>query len=133
MCQISVFLHILIAMFWIGGMLFTAAILVPATRKKLANRRGELFTELDTRFSRLTWILFPFLILIEILSLPGQGYQLRHLITSDLWVAPKASRLMHSQPKTDYTQKIRLISSWTGRVNLLLGLIIVYFAVSLVR
>lgn len=161
MYQISVFLHILIAMFWIGGMLFTAAVLVPATRKKLADRRGELFTELGTRFSRLTWILFPLLILTGILALLGQGYELRHLISSDFWtnpygsilmhklllfavvliisgvhdfwLGPKAARLMDSNPDSDYTRKIRKISSWAGRVNLLLGLIIVYFAVSLVR
>lgn len=43
MYQWAVFLHILIAMFWIGGMLFTVAVLVPATRRRLASQKGLLF------------------------------------------------------------------------------------------
>lgn len=62
----SVFLHLIFVTFWIGGMLFTAAVLVPATRKKLAHQRGLLFKELGTRFSRLSWIIFPLLIITGI-------------------------------------------------------------------
>ncbi len=40
MYQWAVFIHILIAMFWIGGMLFTVAVLVPATRRRLAAQKG---------------------------------------------------------------------------------------------
>ncbi len=161
MYQWSVFFHILIAMFWVGGMLFTAAILVPATRRQLAEQRGRLFTILGTRFSRLTWLLFPLLILTGITALLGKGFELSHLFTSgfwstaygstlmhklllfalvliisglhDFWLGPKASQLMEDEPDQPHTQKIRKASSWLGRVNLVLGLIIVFFAVSLVR
>jgi|GEM_PF-3502939 uncharacterized membrane protein len=35
------FIHILTAIFWIGGMLFTAAVLVPASRHQLPkNKKG---------------------------------------------------------------------------------------------
>lgn len=161
MYQWSVFLHILIAMFWIGGMLFTVAILVPATRRELARHRAKLFTVLGTRFSRLTWILFPLLILTGVLALSGRGYPLAELFSvdfwltpygstlmyklilfagvliisgiHDFWLGPKASQLMDRDPEGPYTQKIRKASSWAGRLNLVLGVIIVFFAVSLVR
>ncbi len=53
----AVFFHLIIVAFWLGGMFFTSAVLVPATRKKLKSNRGLLFTELGTRFSRLSWFI----------------------------------------------------------------------------
>jgi copper resistance protein D len=157
----SAFIHVIIACFWIGGMLFTAAILVPATRKRLASQRGLLFTELGTRFSRLSWILFPILILTGFTALIGRGYSLAELTSlpfwqsaygstlfnkltafsvmllvaalHDFWLGPKAAELMEEQPGSQTTRRYRKASSWGGRINLLLGLLILYFAVSLVR
>jgi copper resistance protein D len=157
----SAFIHVIIACFWIGGMLFTAAILVPATRKRLASQRGLLFTELGTRFSRLSWILFPMLILTGITALIGRGFTFAELASlsfwqtaygstlfnkltafglmliaaalHDFWLGPKAARLMEEQPDSPVTLNYRKASSWGGRINLLLGLVILYFAVSLVR
>jgi len=157
----SAFIHIIIACFWIGGMLFTAAILVPATRKRLANQRGLLFTELGTRFSRLSWILFPILFITGVTSLLGRGFTVEELLSiefwhsrygatlfnklftfslmlivaalHDFWLGPKAASLMESNPDGIKTKSYRKASSWGGRINLILGLIILYFAVSLVR
>ncbi len=157
----SAFIHVVIACFWIGGMLFTAAILVPATRKRLASQRALLFTELGTRFSRLSWILFPILILTGITALIGRGYSVAELTSlpfwqstygstlfnklaafglmllvaalHDFWLGPRAAELMEKQPGSQITRRYRKASSWGGRINLLLGLLILYFAVSLVR
>ncbi len=142
-------------------MLFTAAILVPATRKKLANQRSLLFTELGTRFSRLSWLIFPLLIITGITSLMGRGFSFSSILSSDFWataygsrlmgklhlfafviilsgihdfwLGPKAARLMDDEPDTPRTKRFRKITSWVGRVNLLLGLAILYYAVTLVR
>ena len=157
----SAFIHIVIACFWVGGMLFTAVILVPATRKKLAPHRGLLFTELGTRFSKISWILFPVLLITGITALFGRGYTGEDLISMnfwqsqygstlfnkltafslmlivaalhDYWFGPKAAELMESDPDSKKTDTYRKASSWGGRINLILGLIILYFAVSLVR
>lgn len=157
----SSLIHIIIACFWIGGMLFTAAILVPATRKKLAHQRGLLFTELGTRFSRLSWILFPILIITGITALLGRGYTGIELLSlhfwesqygstlfnkltafslmlivaaiHDFWLGPKAAEMMERNPDSDVTSRYRKASSWGGRINLILGFVILYFAVSLVR
>lgn len=157
----SVFVHITIVCFWIGGMIFTAAVLVPATRKKLAAQRGLLFTELGTRFSRLSWLLFPILLITGITALLGRGFSIQDLISvtfwqseygstlfskliafslmlivaaiHDFWLGPKAAELMEKDPDSETTYRYRKASSWGGRINLILGLIILYFAVSLVR
>lgn len=157
----SVFLHLIFVTFWLGGMLFTAAVLVPATRKKLASQRGLLFTELGTRFSRLSWILFPLLIITGITALLGRGFSVDQLLSSqfwgssygsrlmgklhifglvliisgihDFWLGPKAAKLMDEEPDTIRTKRYRKATSWVGRINLLLGLGILYFAVTMVR
>lgn len=157
----SAFIHIIIACFWIGGMLFTAAILVPATRKKLAAQRGLLFTELGTRFSRLSWLLFPILFITGITALLGRGFSIQDLISiafwkseygstlfnkliafslmlivaaiHDFWLGPKAAELMENDSDSETANRYRKASSWGGRINLILGLTILYFAVSLVR
>lgn len=161
MYQWSVFLHLIFVTFWIGGMLFTAAVLVPATRKKLVTQRGLLFTELGTRFSRLSWIIFPLLIITGITALLGRGFTIDNLLSSqfwgstygstlmgklhifglvvivsgihDFWLGPKAAKLMDDEPESVRTKRYRKATSWVGRVNLLLGLVILYYAVTLVR
>ncbi len=158
----SVYLHILMAMFWIGGMLFTVAVLVPLSRDKMfENRRGELFKKAGTIFSRISWIIFLLMIVTGITALFGMGYSVFDLTSShfwgsgygralmgklhifalvlilsgihDFWLGPKAARLMDTEPENKITLRFRKASSWVGRFNLLLGLIILYYAVSLVR
>lgn len=157
----SVFLHLIFVAFWLGGMLFTAGVLVPATRKKLAKQRGLLFTELGTRFSRLSWIIFPLLIITGIMAMLGRGFSFDTILSvdfwqttygsrlmgklylfalvlivsglHDFWLGPKAAELMDEEPDTQRTRIFRKATSWVGRFTLLLGLAILYFAVTLVR
>lgn len=157
----SVFIHLIFVAFWIGGMLFTVAVLVPATRKKLAAQRGLLFTELGTRFSRLSWLIFPLLILTGFTALIGRGFSADTIFSidfwrttygsrlmsklhlfgwvlilsgiHDFWLGPKAARLMDEEPDTLRTRRFRKATSWAGRINLVLGLGILYYAVTLLR
>ena len=157
----AIFIHLIFVAFWLGGMFFTAAVLVPATRNKLASQRGLLFTELGTRFSRLSWIAFPVLILTGVTALLGKGYSWQYLLSApfwqsyygtqlasklslfglmlivsgvhDFWLGPKASILMEEKPGLKTTERYRKATSWVGRINLVLGLGILYFAVRLIR
>ncbi|MEX0995118.1 MAG: DUF4149 domain-containing protein [Balneolaceae bacterium] len=158
----SVYIHILLAIFWIGGMLFTAAVLVPVSRDKMfENRRGEFFKKVGTLYSRISWILFILILGTGITALTGLGYSLSDLASSyfwqsgfgrtlmgklhifslvlilsglhDFWLGPKAAKLMDQEPDSKITRRFRKASSWVGRINLLLGLWILYYAVSLVR
>ncbi len=158
----AVFIHILSAIFWIGGMLFTAAVLVPATRHKvLKPNKGVLFSVIGKRFSRISWILFLVLILSGLTLLWARGFTTAVLLNGqfwqshfgetlfiklilfaiviiisglhDFWLGPKAVQLMNEEPNDKTTKRYRKATSWIGRINLLLGLLILYFAITLVR
>jgi copper resistance protein D len=162
MYQWAVFIHLILVAFWLGGMLFTVAVLVPATRKgALSSQKGLLFRELGSRFSRLSWLIFPLLLLTGILALFGRGFDSATLMSGtfwsseygtklssklslfagmmvisgmhDFWLGPEAARRMEEGREDDSTNRLRLASRWAGRINLLIGLAILFFAVSLVR
>lgn len=162
MYYLSVFIHIISAIFWIGGMLFTAAVLVPASRHGiLKNKKGSFFVIMGQKFSRISWILFIVLIITGITNLLARGYLLTDLISASFWeshfggllfvkiilfagillisgyhdfyAGPKASRLMDQRPDSPEAERMRKISSWLGRLNLLLGLAVLYYAIRLVR
>jgi uncharacterized membrane protein len=82
----SVFIHILAAVFWIGGMLFTVAVLVPASRHKLLrNKKGVFFALVGRKFSRISWILFLILIATGVTNLLARGYELSNLVSVSFW------------------------------------------------
>ena len=83
MYYLSVFIHITSAIFWIGGMLFTAAVLVPASRHELLkNKKGEFLTLVGQKFSRISWFLFLILITTGITNLLARGYSIDQLLTT---------------------------------------------------
>lgn len=162
MYHLSVFIHITSAIFWIGGMLFTAGVLVPATRHKLLKeKKGAFFALVGEKFSRISWILFIVLIITGITNLLTRGYTADQLLTGSFWLevfggnlfikllifalvlivsgihdfyaGPKAAELMDEQPNHPQTNRMRKISSWLGCLNLLLGLLILYYAMRLLR
>lgn len=162
MYYLSVYLHILSAIFWIGGMLFTVAVLVPASRHELLkNKRGAFFKLVGEKFSRISWILFLVLLITGLTNLTGRGIPLESLLNSSFWqnefgtnlliklgvfavvlilsgihdfyAGPKAARLMDANRDSPKTKKFRKVSSWIGRINLVLGLIILFYAIRLAR
>lgn len=160
--KISVFIHILSAMFWLGGILFTAGVLVPTFRHKILDpHRGLFFTEMGKRFSNISWVLFSILIITGVFQVIYRGFSVADWGTSafwnthfgqtlkfkliafvimlivsglhDFWLGPKTTELMNKEPFSVTTKKYRKITGWAGRINLILGLIIIYFALTLVR
>lgn len=162
MYTLSVYFHLILVSFWLGGMLFTAAVLVPASRDRMfENRRGAFFSLAGTLYSRISWVVFPLLLLTGITALIGKGYAFGDLFTSwfwgspygktlagklhifglvlitsavhDFWLGPRAARLMDKIPDSPLTARYRKASSWIGRLNLLFGLAILWYAITLVR
>ncbi|WP_138429204.1 DUF4149 domain-containing protein [Fodinibius saliphilus] len=162
MYYLSVYIHIISAIFWIGGMLFTAGVLVPVSRKPLLkNKKGAFFAVVGKKFSRISWALFLVLIITGITNLLTRGHTVSQLLDPSFWTnvfggylfiklhifalilivsgihdfyaGPKAVELMDSDPKNNKTQKMRKLSSWLGRLNLVLGLTILYYAMRLLR
>ena len=162
MYYLSVFIHIVSAMFWLGGMLFTVVVLVPVSRHNLFKGiKGQFFAVVGKKFSRASWLIFPVLIVTGITNLLGRGYSLPDLASTSFWLSefgqalavklhlfafiliisgvhdfyagPKAAALMDDAPDKSKTLRFRKLSSWLGRVNLLLGLGILYYAMKLLR
>lgn len=162
MYYISVYIHILSAIFWIGGMMFTVAVLVPVSRDKLlVQRRGRFFKIIGERFSRISWILFLILGVTGLTNLVGRGIPLKSLLNASFWesgfgshlfiklhlfagvlilsgvhdfyAGPKAAELIDKEPESPRAKRMRKASSWIGRINFMLGLAILYYAIRLTR
>lgn len=160
--HVSLFVHLIAVAFWLGGMLFTAGVLVPVSRQKLfLPFRGALFMQMGTLFSRISWGMFLLLVVSGVGMLVGKGFSMGDLLSArlwgspyggilagklhifslmlvisglhDFWLGPKAARWMEESPDSVRTDRIRKVAGWIGRVNLILGLVILWYAVQLSR
>lgn len=151
---LSVWIHIVSATLWLGGMLFLVLAMVPVLRK-ITDRTQylALIHDVGVRFRWLGWISFGTLFLTGILNLLCRGYSLAEIfqgqvfrgswghtlaiklvlflgvlllsILHDFVIGPRATRLGST--------RLNRMARWIGRINLFLGLLIVYLAVVLVR
>ncbi len=72
--QILVYVHVLAALFWLGGMFFLAAVGAPALRSlESAQLRARLFHALGVRFRRSAWVAIVVLVVTGIWILHQRG------------------------------------------------------------
>lgn len=158
---LSVWIHVLAAAAWIGTLVFIAAVLVPVLRRQGDDRqRARLLGAAGPGLRTLGWACFGLLFLTGLVNLIGRGFDLAD--PSDvgwrLWQGPFGTALtwkllafavvlalsaLHdfrwgpraaaAEPGSPEALRLRRIASWVGRANLLLALVIVFFAVLLVR
>ena len=159
---LSVWLHILAAITWIGGTLFLVLVLVPATR--LPEYRGiapRLIQWTGARFRLISWICLGLLILSGTFNLAYRGFGWADVWSGRLWqgpfgrtlgiklllvavilvfsalhdfvIGPRARTMWQTNPGDPETLRLRRQAGWIGRINLLLALIVVALAVALVR
>ena len=138
-----VWLHVLAAITWIGGMLFIALILVPVTRRlEDQTLRARLVRETGRRFRTVGWIALGVLVVTGLLNLwmhPGLlsfprfhwklGLVILTLTLSafhDFVLGPRAGA-----PGADPSARVR--AAWIARINVLVVLVIVLLGLSLVR
>lgn len=158
----SVFLHLLSAMIWLGGMLFLAIIVVPVVRKpEYQAFSGKLFHQTGLKFRTVGWICLALFVITGIFNLYYRTRDFDALFSSQFWagsfgallllklaifaiivfmsavhdfyIGPKATELWQKNPDTREAKQLRKSASWFGRLNLLLGLIVVYLAIGMVR
>jgi uncharacterized membrane protein len=115
-----IWVHLLAAVAWIGGMLFLSLVVVPVlTRDPFAAERGILFRAIGRRFRLLVWT--SVLVLLTtgplLLSLRGESLlepagwsvvlRIKLLLVvvligltavHDFWLGPQGGRLMQSAP-----------------------------------
>jgi copper resistance protein D len=91
--QLSVFLHILSAVIWIGGMFFLALVLVPTSRGLPPAERARLFGEVGRRFRAVGWGCIVVLLLTGVVNMAYRGVTWQNLFTVELWSSPFGTTL----------------------------------------
>jgi copper resistance protein D len=86
--QLSVFVHILSAIIWIGGMLFVALVVVPATRSLPPSERAALFSTVGRRFRTVGWVCIGALLVTGVVNVAYRGVTWENLFTIALWGSP---------------------------------------------
>lgn len=159
---VSVWLHIVAAMAWIGGMLFLVAVLVPLLRTpSLRSQAAQLFHAIGTRFRVVGWVAIGTLVVTGVFNVTMRGYSVGQLLSGDafvgrwgtalalkltlvaviviasgvhdFWLGPHASALARADAPAPVREKWRRVASWMGRMTFLLALAVVALAVTLVR
>ena len=156
----SVFLHILAAVIWIGGMFFLILVVVPWLRAGNRAQAGTLLRDTGIRFRWVGWACLLTLLATGVLNLwlrrvrlssfadpewlasPfGRAVALKLTLFGlvlavstlhDFRVGPAATRAMRDDPDGPDARRLRRAASWMGRVNTLLALALVFLGVVLV-
>ena len=159
---LSIWLHILAASVWMGGMVFLVLILVPAIRQPRYSGIAASFIHwTGLRFRWVGWICLGLLLLSGTFSLAYRGFDWTNLWDGQLWqgsfgrilgvklllvavifvasgfhdfaIGPRATELWQQNPGSAKALRLRRRAGWLGRVNLLLALVVVALGVMLVR
>lgn len=160
---ISILLHILAAVVWIGGMVFLAAVLIPVLRRArtTGGQYGELIHRAGIQFRNVGWVALAVLIVTGFVNLGRWGVDFSRLTSPQLWaspwghilavklalvataltisavhdfvVGPRATRKLREAPGSEEALKLRRAAGWMGRGNLVVAVVIVALGVMLVR
>lgn len=150
--HIIVWLHILGASFWIGGMLFLPLVLLPAIKNNAT--RSKLLFETGIRFRFYGYIVLAIMFVTGLLNMKLKGAQFSwkffngtHYgelvsvkiilffslvfisLTHDLVAGKKFLAQIEMQPNG----KRKLMARWTGRILLLISLVMSFIGVLLSR
>ncbi|MDR7447343.1 MAG: DUF4149 domain-containing protein, partial [Armatimonadota bacterium] len=88
MYHLSVFLHVLSAVVWVGGMLFLALVAVPVLRGLPDRPRADLVARMGERFRPVAWTCIVVLLVTGILNLAYRGVSWESVATGRLWQSP---------------------------------------------
>lgn len=157
---LNVTIHLLAAMFWLGGMFFIAVVGAPALREiESAEQRALLFGRLGERFRSSGWVAIAVLLVTGVLNLRFRGFlSMRTLGSAEFWgtlyghtlawklgavsvmlvvsalhdfvLGPRASRFRAGSPEAI---RARRRAAWLARLNALAGVVVVIAAVRLAR
>lgn len=148
MLKLSLFLHVISAIFWIGGMLFLSLVIVPfLLALKDPKDRNAVYRQIGPKYRTLAWIAIIILLITGPLNLYLLGINPAIIFTPDFLATNygKAlliklilvfiivvSSLLHDfwvGPKARESRKFSAYARIFGRTNLILAVLIVLFAV----
>ncbi len=152
-----VWLHLLAAVAWIGGMVFLSLVLVPILKREpFAAQRGGLIRAAALRFRFVVWSAIAVLLTTGPLLVMNRGWSLGEpggwpvvlavkltliavllalTVAHDFFIGPRVGRILQT-PEASRAGRDRLLvgsSSWLPRLSLLLALAVLLSAVSLAR
>lgn len=149
---VSVFVHILFAAFWIGGMLFLPLVILPGIRQH--PDRIAILYKTGLKFRYYGWIVLSGLLATGLLSmyLRGMPFTWEFFTQSDYGVLVSYKLLiftgillvsgthdflfgrkaLEDLQSSDNT-RLKLLARWSGRINLLLALAMAFLGVVLSR
>ena len=158
---ISVWLHILAAMAWVGGMLFLVLVVVPWLRRGGGVDAGRFLHETGVRFRNVGWACFLTLLVTGTFNLWYRGIRFEHFVdpewlgtsyakvliaklavfviivsvsaVHDFSIGPRATQVLREAPGSAEALALRKRASQLGRLNAILALVVVFVAVTLVR
>lgn len=134
MKEFFLFLHVVLATFWVGGMIFLSLVVVPYLRKK-PEVRDEAFQEVGKRFSLYGTFISLFLLLITGLVntyLLHGGFRKSIYEKLFLFFIVVVISLAHdfwAGKKALYSEYHRKWAKWLGIANLIISLMLVYMGV----
>lgn len=159
---VAVWLHIIAAMVWVGGLVCFAAVLVPLSKQPAFKHLStELLTASGLRFRWIGWSALTVLVVTGVYILGVRGYAWADLLSGALWegnfgytlaiklalvgvliavnawhdfyIGPRAAERLRGQPDSAETGRLRRSASWAARLTLILSLAVVFLAVLLIR
>ncbi len=156
----SVWLHILAATVWVGGMLFLVLVVVPWLRKGKTDA-AVFLRETGRRFRNIGWICFALLFVTGCFNLWVRGVRLTSFVdpqwlgssfgktvmlklaffilvllasaAHDFVLGPLATRAIAANPRSADAQRLRRRASLLGRTNVLFALVLIALGVMIVR
>lgn len=158
---LSVWLHVLAAITWVGGMFFLVLVVVPWLRGGGRENAGAFLRETGLRFRAVGWACFAILLSTGTFNLWYRGVRLGDFARAD-WLGspfghavclklvafaavlgvsavhdfvlgPRAALVVQRAPGSSEAERLRRSASLLGRANVLLALLLVGLAVVIVR
>ena len=152
-----VWVHLLAAVVWVGGMVFLSLVLVPVLKQDpFASQRGALIRAAAMRFRFVVWVAIAVLLMTGPLLALHRGILLADpagwpsifsvklslvilllalTAAHDFWLGPRLSEILRKPDASRLNDERRLVAwaSWLPRLSLLVALAVLAFAVALAR
>lgn len=156
--HLVVFIHVISAMIWVGGIAFLGIIAIPSVRRLQPETRSQLVGELGLRFRNIGYTLLAVLIATGIIQSIANGASISNVldgsffdtrfgsalankliyfalmigvsITHDFYIGPKSVKLAQAGQNVDHLRKA---ASWLARLTAIFALLVVLYAILLSR
>lgn len=139
---VSVWLHVVAAMTWVGGMVVFAVGLMPFIRRQSAEVQDSFLNDFGPRLRNLSWVCFAVLAVTGTLNLWMRGVRLEDFLRPEWRSSPFGHLVLLKLGLVTLATAVAVLheratarwhARWLGRLTLVLGLAIVAVAVMLVR